>query len=393
MFALADRRRDVARGPAELWLESRQLPAGAHNRGEFHHLGGARQSACRSQSRRMRQQLPQRDPAQCAFGCRAAQALDLGPARLDDPAIGHSGRTPRLAGAAAEAEIDVAHLVLIEGHRLALPLGHEVDATPRRFRLETRDAEGRARVQAQAAVNARGKVVVAEKLEGFQTTNLPGFRMPCGSKAPLMRRISSRVAGGVPQAPSSRVRSGPAAIRTSDPPADSAAARALRTFCRSPSSVQYAIPMPGEAHHCEPAGRPESNPRNAFLGTAMRAQDSGARLECSPHIEASAGFHPSSETMRFTASGLPKKRASTRPSEKSSSAEGISGRSSARADASHASSIESFSVSTVTSWSGRGKTLKEAATIMPSEPIPPKCSFIRSYPLTFFTTRPPAVAR
>ena len=50
-------------------------------------------------------------------------------------------------------------------------------------------------------------------------------------------------------------------------------------------------------------------PRSASAGTVIRAQDLGPRLECSAQTEASAFFHPRSATVRFTASGLPKKRA------------------------------------------------------------------------------------
>ena len=46
-------------------------------------------------------------------------------------------------------------------------------------------------------------------------------------------------------------------------------------------------------------------------------------------------------------------------------------------------------ITTASSHSGRGRTLKVASTITPSVPSAPTWSFGRSYPATFLTTRPP----
>src|SRR5258708_19710021 len=97
----------------------------------------------------------------------------------------------------------MAHLLLLEGQRPAFPLGQQIDPSAGRFGLQACGAESWTCVEAQAAVDARGEVVVAKKIERFvlHTTNLPGFRVPSGSKAFLSRRITPIVSGGVPPAP------------------------------------------------------------------------------------------------------------------------------------------------------------------------------------------------
>ena len=57
------------------------------------------------------------------------------------------------------------------------------------------------------------------------------------------------VAGGVPHAPASRRKSEGPAMITSEPPAAAAAARTFRTSSAPPSTVQFAMPVPAEAHH------------------------------------------------------------------------------------------------------------------------------------------------
>src|SRR5205807_5462364 len=127
-------------------------------------------------------------------------------------------------------------------------------------------AEGGAGVQAKRAVDAGGHVVVGRgvwALEGGgvadvqrhgQMTYLPGEIVRAGSNASRTRRIQSAVAGGVPQAPTSRFSSTGAASSTSEPLAASAARRAARTASTVRSPVQWATPTPGDAHHRAPAG-------------------------------------------------------------------------------------------------------------------------------------------
>src|ERR1700716_1483812 len=172
----------------------------------------------------------------------------------------------------------MAHLLLCERQGTALPLGHEIDPSAGRFGLETGDAEGRARVETQTAVNAGGEVVVAQKLEGFgaQITNLPGLRMAFGSKALLSRRMISMVGGSVPQAPRALASSGEADISTREPSAASAAARMSRTS-EAFVNDQCAMPVPGEAHQLELAGSLDRIPCSAGRGTPIRAQESGPR--------------------------------------------------------------------------------------------------------------------
>src|SRR5690242_2576259 len=80
--------------------------------------------------------------------------LDVGATRLDDPAIRHARRAHGLARAAAETQVDVFDLLLVELHRAALPLRHQVDAPARRLGLEAGDPKRGACVEAQPAVHA-----------------------------------------------------------------------------------------------------------------------------------------------------------------------------------------------------------------------------------------------
>ena len=156
----------------------------------------------------MADELSEGDAAACALGRWPAHVFDVGAAGLDDPAVRNTRGTHALARAATEAQVDVLDLLLIKGHRSAFPLGHEVDAAARRLGLESGDPKGRTCVETQAAVDAGGKVVVGETRErSGHTTNLPGFKTPSGSKAALRRRMISIVFGGVPQAPTSRMKS------------------------------------------------------------------------------------------------------------------------------------------------------------------------------------------
>src|SRR5205823_720904 len=176
-------------------------------------------------------------------------------------------------------QVDVLDLLLVERHGAALPLRHQVDPATRRLGLETGDAKGRARVQAQSAVDAGREVVVGEAGERrAQTTNRPGFNTPSGSKACLIRRMISSVGGGVPHAPTARIMSSDAASMTSAPPAASALLRTLRIDSASPGGDQCAMPAAGEAHQ---SLSPSRIPRNFSRGVVIRAHVWGARSACS----------------------------------------------------------------------------------------------------------------
>src|SRR6195256_5486404 len=192
MLALTQRRRDVARWNTELWTQPRQLAARAKNRCESQCLCCSRRRTERAQPARMSEQLAERDTAHGALERWPSKVFDLGSTGFGFTPVGNTGRADRLTCPAAEAQIDVAHLFLLERQRPALPLRHEVDAAARRLGLQPGGAESWARVEAQTAVDASGEVVVAQEIEGFaaHTTNLPGFRMPVGSKACLRRPMS-----------------------------------------------------------------------------------------------------------------------------------------------------------------------------------------------------------
>src|SRR5438552_17272871 len=335
----------------------------------------------------MPDELTQRGPAGHPLGRRTALVLDVGRSSVDDAAVRNPRRTDALACAAADTEVDVLHLLLVERQRPALPLRHQVDAAARRLGLESCDAERRAGVETQAAMHAGGEIVIREPCKGVrlprlrgstaarrgwgwlkpaQTTYLPGFKAPSGSNAFFMRRMMSSVAGDVPHAPTSRMKSSGAASMTSVPPAPSTLDLTSRTDCASPPIAQCATPTPGDAHHRSGWGRTSPIFRHADRGTAIRAHSSGPLRECLSQTAGSASSHSSPDTTRSTASGLPRYRASTRPSEDSSTADGASGVDNASSAASQAPSFE-----TVTSCSGFGKTLNDAATITPSEPSAP----------------------
>ena len=112
-----------------------QLPPLGHDRRQPDHLGCARETAEGSQPARTAEQLAHRDGGHLARRVEAAQPLHLGPSMLDDPAVGNARRADRLAGAAAEAEVDVPGELLGEGKLAALPLRHQVEPPARRLGL------------------------------------------------------------------------------------------------------------------------------------------------------------------------------------------------------------------------------------------------------------------
>src|SRR5438094_892418 len=226
----------------------------------------------------MTDELPQGEAARPPLERRAPQVFDVGAARFDDAAVRDAGRAHALARSAAKAEVDVLDLLLVKSHGPALPLRHQVDAAARGFGLQSGDPKGRTRVEAQTAVDAGREVVVRQAAEwSRQTTNRPGFKTWSGSNACLRRRMMSMVGGGVPHAPTSRMKSSGAAIMTRLPPAVSVLARTSFTEGVSDAIAQCATPIPGEAHQPAPLGSPSTSPRSADRGAAMRAHRAGAR--------------------------------------------------------------------------------------------------------------------
>jgi hypothetical protein len=124
--------------------------------------------------------------------------------RLEQGAELHAGRASRLAGAAAEAKIEV---TLIGLGRLEPPLGdgaHEIEAAARRVHLLTEHAVGRALRQADAAVHAgaqhgrgaglgecRGRCRGSAGAIGHHrpATKRPGFKVRSGSNSCLSARM------------------------------------------------------------------------------------------------------------------------------------------------------------------------------------------------------------
>src|SRR5256885_17111780 len=113
-----------------------------------------RRDARRREPSRMADELTEHKSAQAALRRGPSRVFHIGATRLDDAPIGNARWAHALAGPAAQTQVDVLDLLLVERHGAALPLRHQVDAAARRLGLETGDAKGRARVQAQPAVDA-----------------------------------------------------------------------------------------------------------------------------------------------------------------------------------------------------------------------------------------------
>src|SRR6266568_1560176 len=307
MLAFTDRWRHVAHRRLKLRLQRGEHASRPRDRGEAKSLSKARGGCGPAQAPRVGYELAESGAARRPLEGEAALILDIRTSRFDDAAIRHAGRTHAFAGAAAETEVDVLHLLLVERQRPALPLRHEVDPAARRLGLEPGDTKRGAGVEAEAAVDARGQVVVGQacKRRGAllnQTTNLPGFKTPSGSKAFLIRRMMPIVAGAVPQAPTSRMKSSGPASMTRVPPTASAFDRSSLTLAASLAIAQCATPMPGAAHQPAPLGSASTSRRSSDRGAAMLAHRTGARLECRSQIDCSSTVQPSSPTTRSTAS-------------------------------------------------------------------------------------------
>ena len=71
----------------------------------------------------------------------------------------------------------------------------------------------------------------------------------------------------MPQAPTWRLSASGAASRTSEPPAASAARRAMVTVSASPASNHWATPTPGEAHQSALPGHHHLEGSENHVGT------------------------------------------------------------------------------------------------------------------------------
>src|SRR6185369_7950388 len=83
-----------------------------------------------------------------------ALPLDLRARRLDELAIGYAGRADRLAGAAAETEVEMLHRRVGEADAAFGEGLDQEDAPPRRVHLRPQLGERRAIGQAQTAMHA-----------------------------------------------------------------------------------------------------------------------------------------------------------------------------------------------------------------------------------------------
>ena len=132
-----------------------QEPGGAHEALEPAHLVEAQPRGGQREQARVRKQHVEIHPAkESAEGAAGALSLDVGTRGFDQLAIGNRGGTHRLAGAAAEAEIEVRGGGVGEADA---PLRHgldEEDPAARRIHLGAENGKGRAIGEAEAAVHA-----------------------------------------------------------------------------------------------------------------------------------------------------------------------------------------------------------------------------------------------
>src|SRR5258706_8232018 len=83
--------------------------------------------------------------------------------RLDEVAVAYTRWARRLAGAAAEAKIEMPHHVRRHRQRSLLEALHEIDAPARRIHFGTQLDVCRACRQAQPAVHAVEKLIVLDE--------------------------------------------------------------------------------------------------------------------------------------------------------------------------------------------------------------------------------------
>ena len=131
MLPRADGRRDAAGRRLESWPQRRQLASGPHERGEPDLLCGPGDGAGGAKAPRLGEELAQGGAREPALRRGPTNVLHLRSPSFDDPSVRHPRRAHGLTCAAAEAEVDVARLVLGEGKPAAFPLRHEVDAPAR----------------------------------------------------------------------------------------------------------------------------------------------------------------------------------------------------------------------------------------------------------------------
>ena len=116
--------------------------------------------------------------------------LDVVAGGFEQFAILDAARADGLAGAAAEAQIDVADGGVAEGETSILHGAHEMDATARRIVFVASFEIGRAGGKAEATVDAREGFLVVEEGRGRRGNGIHkgrSGRMCFGSKVSLMR--------------------------------------------------------------------------------------------------------------------------------------------------------------------------------------------------------------
>src|SRR6266700_265394 len=199
-----------------------------------------------------------------------ALALDLCATGLDELAVRHPRWADRLAGAAAEAEIEMRLGRLRQGDA---PLGQRLDqhdAAARRVHLGAEDREGRAIGEAEPAMHAAIDAFHVEpvELERFHAARSldrmshqmppatrPGLSTPRGSSCALMRSMTRRAGPASSHTGTRSLTASGAHWTTACPPAPrtrvrhspSTAATRSRSACSPPPRAASTMPTPAWA--------------------------------------------------------------------------------------------------------------------------------------------------
>src|SRR5687768_6530300 len=367
----------------------------------------------------MGEQLPEDDPADEPLrGPARAGPLDLRAGALDELAELDAGRACRLAGAAVEALVDV---VVVSGAVRVEPavehVLHQPDAPARRVHLDAEERVRRAGRQAEAAVHAardelvHGRVAGPEQLRQGRahTAERPGSSTPRGSKASFTRLMRKWPAGSAsPRAEMRPTSDGARRSARAPPPSTRAdamsAAADAATVPSSPRTCTSAAPEPASATSRAKPSTLTALSANAACAASGRTTRTSApsvavagssRSDPSSSSASGTSSPPASRSVRSTTARSPAAPTTSRQSRPARSTTSALGRSEVRTIAAARAKADPASGHARTQAAradGSGRTLNVASTRTPRVPNDPTSSLFRSYPATFFTTRPPARA-
>ena len=243
-------------------------------------------------------------------GARAA-LLDERTRRLDQRAVRHAGRTRGLAGAAAEAEIEMPDHLRRRLEPAVLERAHQVDAAARRVRLGAELDVRRAGGQAEPAVDAgrAASRVSTKRIAQIRRTKRPGAKVRVRIErllhAPHERETRDP---GRPHTSSAALTAGPARSTTSEPPVDleprdAAPARAPARASATRHGRRRTTPLGQRARRRAPPYAPSRSPPSS---TRRRRSGSVA-------ARSTAAAGASAKSASRERSAAPRRRRSTAP--------------------------------------------------------------------------------